>query len=92
MFANFDFLFEMHTMKRFTDHTLIAILQKMRGPKAAAKLSDAEWRALADAEIDVKRLERDPAAFEKETAGWFEASYLQSIVTMAVCTRATASA
>ena len=47
---------------------------------------------MADTEIDVKRLERDPAAFEKETAGWFEASYFWSIVTMAVHTRATASA
>ncbi len=69
MFANFDFLFGMHTMKRFTDPTLVAILQKMCGPKAAAKLSDAEWRALAGTEIDVKRLERDPAAFERGTIG-----------------------
>ncbi len=75
-------------MKRFGDPTLVAILQKMRGPKDSAKLSDAEWRALKDAEVDVERLERDPAAFEQATAGWFEACYLWSAVPMASYARA----
>ena len=48
IFANFASLLGMHAMKRFEGPTLVAILQKMRGPKDSAKLSDAEWRALKD--------------------------------------------
>ncbi len=92
IFANFAYHFEMHTMQRFEDPTLVAILQKMRGPKDSAKLSDAEWRGLKDTEVDVERLERDPAAFEQATAGWFEACYLWSVAAMGSYTRATLSA
>ena len=78
-------------MKRFEDPTLIASLQKMRA-QTGAKLSDAEWRALLDTELDAEQLEREPEAFEEETAGGFESSYLWSGVTMASYTRATISA
>ena len=91
MFNNIHFVFEMETMKRFTDPVLITILQKMRQPKGA-KLTDQEWQALQNTELDATQLERDPEAFLQETAGWFESSYLWSIVSMACYSRALASA
>ena len=91
MFNNIHYLFEMETMKRFTDPLLIAILEKMRRPKGA-KLTGVEWQALLSTEIDVEQLERDPEAFLQETAGWYEPSYLWSIVSMACYSRALASA
>ena len=42
----------MHTMKRFEDPTLIVILQKMR-QQHGTKLTEAEWQALLDTELDV---------------------------------------
>ena len=69
MFNNIHFVFEMETMKRFTDPLLIAILQKLRQPKGA-KLTDEEWQALLKTEIDAAQLKRDPEAFPQETAGW----------------------
>jgi len=56
------------------------------------KLSEVEWQALLATELDVEQLERDPDAFLRETAGWFESSYLWSIVSMACYSRATISA
>ena len=91
MFNNIHFVFEMETMKRFTDPVLIRILQKMRQPKGAT-LTDQEWQALQNTELDATQLERDPEAFLQETAGWFESSYLWSIVSMACYSRALASA
>jgi hypothetical protein len=91
MFYHMEYLFEMRSMKRFEDPTLVAILQKMRA-QTGAKLSDAEWRALLDTELDAAQLECEPDAFGKETAGWFESSYLRSRVAMASYTRATISA
>ena len=91
MFNRVHYLFEMHTMKRFEDATLIAILKKMRTP-GGLKLSQSEWQALQNTEIDVEELERDPEAFLHSTAGWFESSYLWSIVSMASYARATISA
>jgi hypothetical protein len=91
MFANFDYLFEMHTMKRFDDLTLISILDKMRRP-GGTKLSDAEWDALQGTAVDETELESNPDAFEAATSGWFESSYLWARVTMISYMRATMSA
>ena len=91
MFNRVHYLFEMHTMKRFKDPTLIAILKKMRTP-GGRELTQGEWQALLNTELDVAQLERDPEAFLRSTAGWFESSYLWSIVTMACYARATISA
>ena len=91
IFNNLHYLFEMETMKRFQDPMLVAILHKMRRTNGT-KLSDREWQALLDTELDVSQLELDPEAFLKDTAGWFESSYLWSIVTMACYSRAMASA
>ena len=59
MFNRVHYLFEMHAMKRFEDATLIAILKKMRTP-GGRKLSQSEWQALLNTELDVEQLERDP--------------------------------
>ena len=63
----------------------------MRAP-GGLKLSETEWQALQNTELDVEQLERDPEAFLRSTAGWFESSYLWSIVSMACYARATISA
>jgi hypothetical protein len=91
MFNNIHYLFEMETMKRFRDPTLISILRKMRH-LGGTKLTDEEWKALLATELDVEQLEQNPEAFLKETAGWFESCYLWSVVSMACYARALASA
>ena len=91
IFINIQYLFEMETMKRFTDPTLVSILAKMRQTNGA-KLSEQEWQALLDTEVDAEQVERDPDAFLQDTHGWFESSYLWSIVSMACYSRAMASA
>ena len=91
IFNRVHYHFEMHTMKRFEDPVLVSILQKMRHAGGKKLLQD-EWQALLDAELDVEQLERDPDAFLSDTAGWFESSYLWSVVSMACYTRATMSA
>ena len=91
IFNQMHYLFEMHTMKRFEDATLIAILEKMRKP-GGAKLSQTEWQALLNTELDAEQVERDPDAFLRDTAGWFESCYLWSIVSMASYMRAMISA
>ena len=53
------YLFEMETMKRFTDPTLIAILQTMR-KQGGANLTDRQWQALLATEVDASQLEQDP--------------------------------
>ena len=91
MFNNIHYLFEMKTMKRFNDPVLVAILEKMRRTNGA-KLSAQEWQALLNTELDASEIERDPEAFLRDTAGWYESAYLWSIVSMACYTRAKASA
>ena len=91
MFNNMQYLFEMETMKRFKDPVLMAILQKMR-QKGGAKLTRQEWEALIHTELDVPQIEREPEAFLRDTIGWFESSYLWSVVSMACYSRAMASA
>ena len=51
MFNNIHYLFEMKTMKRFTDPVLVSMLSKMRTTNGA-KLSAQEWQALQDTEIN----------------------------------------
>ena len=89
MFNNINYLFEMETMKRFTDPTLISILQKMHTTEGA-KLTEQEWQALT--ELDVSQLGRDPETLIQDTAGWFESCYLWSIVSMASYSRFRISA
>ena len=91
MFNHTHYLFEMHTMKRFQDPVPISILQKMRHA-GGKKLLDDEWQALLNTELDAEQLERDLEIFLSDSAGWFESSYLWSVVSMACCTRATISA
>ena len=62
----------------------------MRQAKGA-KLTDQEWQALQNTELDATQLEHNPEAFLQEAAGWFESSYLWSIVSMACYSRALAS-
>ena len=52
IFNRVDYLFEMLTMKRFEDPTLLAILGKMR-TTGGCQLSRAEWQALLATELDV---------------------------------------
>ena len=91
MFNNVQYLFEMETMKRFKDQTLISILKKMRQRKGA-KLSQEEWRAPKDTEVDASKVKADPGAFLDETLGWYESCYLWSVTSMACYSRAMASA
>ena len=91
MFANIEYFYEMETMMRFRDPILISILAKMRKPDGE-KLSDAEWEALRNTELDTAELERDSVAFLAKTEGWIESCYLWSVMSMIIFTRAKASA
>jgi hypothetical protein len=91
MLSRAHYVYEMHTMKRFDDPTLVTILHKMR-QTGGAKLTEREWQALSDTGLDKERVEEDPEGFLRETSGWFESSYLWSIVSMASYTRARISA
>ena len=91
MFNNVHYLFEMHTMKRFTDNVLVSILEKMRTP-GGKKLSDSEWEALRKTELDIQDVQDKPDEFLSSTEGWYESCYLWSVVSMACYSRATISA
>ena len=91
MFNNIHYLFEMETMKRFTDSTLISMLEKMRTTEGA-KLTEQEWQALLATELGVSQLERDPETFIQDTAGWFKSCYLWPIVSMTSYSRSRISA
>ena len=91
MFNNLHYLFEMHTMKRFTDPVLVSILNKMRKLNGC-KLTEEEWKAVVDTRIDATTIQADPDKFEAETSGWYESCYLWSVVSMACYSRARASA
>ena len=92
MFNNVQYLFEMETMKRLNDPTLINILQKMRRQKGA-KLSEDEWRALMNTEIDASKVQAPHLEdFLAETKGWYESCYLWSVTFVACYSCAMASA
>ena len=46
IFRNADMVFQFEKMMRFTDKTLIEILEVMRTPKPGKLLSDAQWQKL----------------------------------------------
>ena len=54
MFNRVHYLFEMHTMKRFSDPVLRSILRKMRCP-GGEKLTSTEWQAMEDTELGVRQ-------------------------------------
>ena len=49
IFRNAELVFQFNTAMRFTDKTLIQILEAMRTP-GGRKLSPAQWQALVDTE------------------------------------------
>ena len=91
IFSRMHYVFEMHTMKRFTDPVLVSILEKMRHV-GGKKLLESEWRKLVATEIEEDQVRRNPEQFLADTAGWYESCYLWSIVTMACYSRAVISA
>ena len=87
MFRNIDYMYEMETMMRFTDDRLKNILRKMR-INGGAKLTPDEKQSLRNTALDASQLKRESA----DLADWYESSYLWSIVSMAMYTRARQSA
>ena len=75
MLSSIHYVYEMHTMKRFEDPILVAILQKMR-QTGGAKLTDSEWQSLLSTELDAEAVSRNPEQFLRETSGWFESCYM----------------
>ena len=62
MLSRNHYVYEMLTMKRFSDPVLVAILQKMR-KTGGAKLTDPEWNALLGTELDTEVFDRYPKSF-----------------------------
>ena len=54
IFRNVERVFEFHTAMRFTDETLVGILQTMRTP-GGKKLTNQQWQALLDTERSAER-------------------------------------
>ena len=90
IFRNAERIFQFNTSMRFTDDTLIQILEAMRTP-GGKKLSDAQWQA-------VRRTERraqesaDASAERSDEANSYHVCYCWSAVTMAAFMLARVSA
>jgi len=83
IFRNVEHVFEFQTAMRFTDETLIQILQVMRTP-GGKKLTHHQWQALLGTERSAER----PAAI----TGWYHVCYCWSVITMAAFMLARESA
>lgn len=100
VFANLEFIYQMHTAMRFTDPVLISILSKMRVP-GGQKLTCEEKNALRQTQIDEapagSRVRPVPvmragAAWLPEYSAWHQACYLWSVTTLVVYMRSLQSA
>ena len=81
IFRNAELVFQFHTAMRFTDPTLIEILEAMRTP-GGKKLSTAQWDALAKTERGAEQ----PAiisAEQPDASSIYHVCYCWSVITMA---------
>ena len=68
IFRNAELVFQFNTAMRFTDKTLIQILEAMRTP-GGRKLSPAQWQALVDTECSAEQ-SADVSAARPDQADW----------------------
>jgi len=85
IFSGFHNVYRLTTAMRFNQEIHISILQKMR-TRGGCGLSMQEWAALERTEV------QDPSRDLTGTDDWYQASYLWSVVTMAIPIRSQLSA
>jgi hypothetical protein len=90
IFRNAELVFQFQTAMRFTDQTLVEILETTRTP-GGKKLTPAQWQALTNTERSAQR----PAEFSAERpdeAQCYHVCYCWSVTTMAAFMLARVSA
>ena len=90
IFRNAELVFQFNTAMRFTDKTLIQILEAMRTP-GGRKLSSAQWQALVDTERSAEQ-PADASASRPDEASYYHVCYCWSVITMAAFMLARVSA
>ena len=90
IFRNAELVFQFNTAMRFTDKTLIQILEAMRTP-GGRKLSPAQWQALVDTERSAEQ-PADASASRPDEASYYHVCYCWSVITMAAFMLARVSA
>ena len=90
IFRNAELVFKFNTAMRFTDETLIQILEAMRTP-GGKKLSGAQWQALLDTERKVDQF-ASASAERPDESHYYHVCYCWSVITMAAFMLARVSA
>ena len=90
IFRNAEFVFQFCTAMRFTDETLIQILEVMRTP-GGKKLNNAQWQALLKTERSAAQPARANAE-QPDESNCYHVCYCWSVITMAAYMLARASA
>ena len=83
IFRDADLVFEFQQSMRFTDHTLIDILNTMRVPGGRA-LTEQQWQALKNTEVSAEQPDIP--------ASWYHSCYCWSVISMAAFMLARQSA
>ena len=81
IFRNAELVFQFNTAMRFTDKTLVEILQVMRTP-GGRKLCRYQWQALLQTERSAEQPAAD-AAQSDDIATWYHVCCCWSVITMA---------
>ena len=90
IFRNVEHVFRFNTAMRFTDETLIEILEAMRTP-GGKKLSPDQWQALMQTQSSAERT-ADNSAAQRTDLTWYHVCYCWSVITMAAFLLARVSA
>ena len=90
IFRNAELVFQFNTAMRFTDETLIQILDAMRKP-GGSKLSHDQWQALLKTERSAEQ-PVDASAEQPDESSYYHVCYCWSVITMAAFMLARASA
>ena len=90
IFRNAELVFQFQTAMRFTDETLIQILETMRTP-GGRKLSHAQWQALLNTVRSAEQ-SADDSAVRPDESNYYHVCYCWSVITMAAFMLARVSA
>ncbi|MDP6416552.1 MAG: hypothetical protein QGG54_16205, partial [Gammaproteobacteria bacterium] len=90
IFRNAELVFQFSTAMRFTDETLIQILEAMRTP-GGRKLSRDQWQALVKTERSAEQ-PADASAERPDESNCYHVCYCWSVITMAAFMLARVSA
>ena len=90
IFRNAELVFQFSSAMRFTDETLVQILEAMRTP-GGRKLSRAQWQALVNTERSAGQ-PADASSERPDDSNCYHVCYCWSVITMAAFMLARVSA